>query len=89
MLHMASDHLTKVLIDSARSIAVELWERLEIDPSEKDVLAISTAVEKAIVTGARAGVAEAAAQVQEALPEAKVNLHQDIASTDEWAERYG
>lgn len=86
---MASDHLTKVLVDSAGPIIRELQARLDTDLSEKDATAVGTALEKALTAGARAGLAEAVAQVQEALPQANIQLRQDIASTDEWAERYG
>jgi len=54
------------------------------DPLRAGLVAISTALEKAL-----AGVAEATAQVQEALPDAHVHLQQDVRSNDEWAERYG
>ena len=86
---MGGDHLTKVLIDSMRPITRELNERLDADLSSKDMVAVGTALEKALAAGAQAGLAEAAAQVQEALPEAQVQLRQDVRSTDEWAERYG
>jgi len=86
---MPSDHLMKVLMDSVQPIAREMHERLDADLSEKDLTAVGTAITKSVVAGACAGMAEASAQVQEALPKARIHLHQEISEYDEWAERYG
>jgi len=86
---MSNDHLMKVLMDSVQPIVREVHERLDAELSEKDLIAVSTAIAKSVVEGARAGVAEAAAQVQEALPDAHIHLQQEISEYDEWAERYG
>ena len=56
--------------------------------SDKDAQAVTTAIEKAVVAGARLGFAEAAAQLDEAdVPvHSRINLTLDV--TDDWAERY-
>jgi hypothetical protein len=85
----AKDHLMKALAAALEPIAREALERVDEKPSEKDALAWANAIEQAIVAGARLGLAEAAAQVDEALPDAHVVLRMDLEATDMWAERYG
>lgn len=63
--------------------------RIEGSLTEKDRLAVETALEKAIATGARIGMIEAAAQIEEAHPEVQVETKAEINSTDDWAARYG
>ena len=85
----ARDHLTKALAGALEPIAREALQRVDVKPTEKDALAWATALEQAIVAGARLGLAEAAAQVDEALPDARVVLRVDVEATDMWADRYG
>jgi hypothetical protein len=83
------DHLAAALDDATVSICAELDARLDARLSEKDWLAISTAIAKATVEGLKRGANEFAAQLDEALPdENEVSWHLDLDCTDLWAERY-
>jgi hypothetical protein len=84
------DHLAESLDDATARITSELRARLECAPSEKDWLAISTAIAKATLEGLRRGAEEIGAQVDEAVPEGQeVSWNLDLDCTDLWAQRYG
>ncbi len=84
------DHLADSLDDAATPISEELKGRLERTPSEKDWLAITTAIAKATVEGLRRGAEELGEQVGEAIPEDReVSWNLDLDCTDLWAQRYG
>jgi hypothetical protein len=84
------DHLASALDDATAPIYQQLRDRLETAPSEKDWLAISTAIAKGIAEGLRRGAGELSAQVEEALPaEREVHWELDLDCIDLWAERYG
>ena len=84
------DHLADSLDDVATPISAELRARLEISLSEKDWLAITTAIAKATVEGLRRGANELSAQVEEAIPDGQqVSWDLDLDCTDLWAQRYG
>ena len=63
------DHLGEALDEATVPIVAELRERLEITPSEKDWLAIDTALAKAALIGVRRGARELSEQVDEAIPD--------------------
>jgi hypothetical protein len=84
------DHLTEALDEATVPVVAELLERLEIKLSEKDWLAIDTAVAKAAVIGVRRGARELSEQVDEALPEDReLRYDLDLDCDDRWARRYG
>jgi len=84
------DHLAAALDDATAPIASELRERLDVVPSEKDWLAITTAIAKATVEGLRRGAQEFSEQVDEALPdESQLTWKLDLDCNDLWAERHG
>ncbi len=84
------DHLPTALEEAVAPIDAELRARLEHRPSERDWLAITTAIAKACVEGVRRGAGEFSEQVDEALPtDREVHWHLDLACNDLWAERYG
>ncbi len=84
------DHLAAALDDATLPICEELRARLDAELSEKDWLAVTTAIAKATIEGLRRGTNELAAQVDEALPaEKEVHWDLDLDCTDLWAERYG
>ena len=84
------DHLTEALDEATVPVVAELLERLEIKLSEKDWLAIDTAVAKAAVIGVRHGARELSEQVDEALPEDReLRYDLDLDCDDRWARRYG
>jgi hypothetical protein len=81
--------LEAVLADEGGAILGEVVERLDADLSEKDLVAVATAITKALVVAANRGVAEATAQIAEQHPDLELKLHHDVTQYDEWAERYG
>ncbi len=84
------DHLTDALDDATATICRELLTRLERAPTEKDRLAITTAIAKAAVEGLRRGAKELGAQLDEAIPEGQVvSWNLDLDCTDLWEQRYG
>jgi hypothetical protein len=89
MSNQPTSNLTRVLTDEGGAIVRELSERLDAELSEKDVVAVSSAITRALLAGAQRGIAEATAQVIEQLPGAEIKLHADVLQHDEWAERYG
>jgi hypothetical protein len=84
------DHLSESLDEATVPVVAELRERLEATPSEKDWLAIDTAVAKAAVIGVRRGARELSEQVDEAIPEdRRLTFDLDLDCDDRWANRYG
>ena len=62
------DHLCDALDEAIVPIVAELRGRLEVMPSEKDWLAIDTALAKAALVGVKQGARELSEQVDEAIP---------------------
>jgi hypothetical protein len=83
-----TDHLTRLVADDAGAIAREMWSRIEGDISEKDELAIGTAITKVAIASVRRASAEVAAQVAESGIQVQIQVGAQEAA-DEWAERYG
>ncbi len=84
------DHLGEALDEATVPIVAELRARLEVTPSEKDWLAIDTAVAKAAVIGVRRGARELSEQVDEAIPDdGELSYDLDLDCDDRWAKRYG
>jgi hypothetical protein len=84
------DHLGEALDEATVPIVIELRERLEFKPSEKDWAAIDTALAKAVLVGVQRGARELSEQLDEAIPSDR-ELHFDLEldCEDRWAERYG
>lgn len=83
------DALSSRMEDSLRSILLELCGRLDYElSSEKDLLAIETALGKAALQGAQIGRDEIAAHMRAAgMP---IDLPPELTEErDEWAEHYG
>lgn len=77
-----------------RPVAEEMEARLEGDFSDRDTLAIRTAILKACVAGMHLGTVETTAQVIEQAPGATINLTtsplaDQLARLDLWADEYG
>ena len=84
------DHLCEALDEETVPIVAELRKRLEVKPSEKDWIAIDTALAKAALVGVRRGARELAEQVDEATPEDReLTFDLDLDCEDRWADRYG
>jgi len=84
------DHLCEALDEATVPIVAELRARLEVTPSEKDWLAIDTAVAKAAVIGVSRGARELSEQVGQAIPDdGAVSYDLDLDCDDRWAKRYG
>lgn len=83
------EHLAESLDEDTQSVGEELRARLDANPSDKDWLAITTALAKAAVIGLRRGAAEFSEQLDEALPaDEHVEWHLDLECNDVWAHRY-
>lgn len=80
-------HLEGVLLDTLLPIVDEVTARLEAELSERDMLAVETAVRKAAAEGVRLAALEVAAQAQQDGGMLTVDL--DVEPADAWAERYG
>ena len=84
------DHLSDALDEATVPIVAELRQRLDNKPSEKDWLAIDTAVAKAAVIGVKRGARELSEQVDEAIPEDReLTFDLELDCDDRWARRYG
>jgi hypothetical protein len=84
------DHLCEALDEATVPVVAELRERLEVTLSEKDWIAIDTAMAKAAVIGVKRGARELSEQVDEAIPDdGAVSYDLDLACDDRWAQRYG
>ena len=84
-----ADHLTQMVAEAAAEIAREMWDRIEGDVSEKDIIAIGAALSKVAVETARLTSAEIAAKVAESGAPVQLYLAMDVLEHDEWAARYG
>ncbi len=83
------DHLSEALDEATVPIVAELRARLEVTPSEKDWIAIDTALAKAAVLGVRHGARELCEQVDEAIPpDREVTFDLELDCDDRWAVRY-
>ncbi len=83
------DHLCESLDEATVPIVAELRARLEVMPSEKDWIAIDTALAKAAVLGLKRGARELSEQVEEAIPEDRaLTFDLDLDCEDRWASRY-
>lgn len=84
------DHLGEALDEATVPIVSELRERLESRPSEKDWIAIDTALAKAVLIGVRRGARELSEQLDEAIPEDReLRFDLELDCEDRWAQRYG
>jgi len=84
------DHLSEALDEATVPIVAELRDRLEVTPSQKDWVAIDTALAKAAVLGVKRGARELAEQVDEAIPEDReVTFELELDCEDRWASRFG
>ena len=84
------DHLCEALDEATVPIVAELRGRLEVSPSERDWLAIDTALAKAALVGVKRGARELSEQVDEALPEDReLTFDLELDCEDRWAQRYG
>lgn len=87
---LSADHLQATVITLLERIMDEALERIEGDLSEQDRAAMLTAVQKAGMEGARAGVIEMAARISELSPDVSLNV--DLSTfrpVDRWAQLYG
>jgi hypothetical protein len=83
------DHLSAALDEATVPIVAELRARLEVTPSEKDWIAIDTALAKAALVGVKRGARELSEQVDEAIPEDReVTFDLELDCEDRWARRY-
>jgi hypothetical protein len=83
------DHLCESLDEATVPIVAELRARLEMTPSEKDWIAIDTALAKAAVLGLKRGARELSEQVEEAIPEDRaLTFELELDCEDRWASRY-
>jgi hypothetical protein len=84
------DHLCEALDEATVPIVAELRARLEVTPSEKDWLAIDTALAKAALVGVQRGARELSEQVDEAiLGDRALTFDLELDCEDRWAQRYG
>ncbi len=84
------DHLGEALDEATVPIVAELRERLEVKLSEKDWVAIDTALAKAALVGVQRGARELSEQVDEAIPpDRELHFDLELDCEDRWAERYG
>jgi hypothetical protein len=84
------DHLGEALDEATVPIVVELRERLEFTPTEKDWVAIDTALAKATLIGVERGARELSEQVDEAIPpDRELHFELELDCEDRWARRYG
>ncbi len=87
---MGSDYLTEILAGAIAPIAEEMFGRIEVELSEKDRLAISTALGKVAFASARAAMAEtAAAETTDGADPSRPSVSFEYPGTDGWAELYG
>jgi hypothetical protein len=83
------DHLSEALDEATVPIVAELRARLEVPPSEKDWIAIDTALAKAAVLGVKHGARELSEQLDEAIPSDRaVTFDLELDCDDRWAVRY-
>jgi hypothetical protein len=80
----AREDITQWIVDAVTPVLDEMLDRLSVDLSEPDFSAVSTAVMKAAIAGARQGIALLASQEDGPI----VTWHGD-ASYDDWAVRFG
>jgi hypothetical protein len=86
----SADHLQQTVIELFERIMAELAGRLENPLSESDRMAVVTAVQKAAMEGARAGVVDMTARVSEAEDELHIDLNMEtFQPVDTWALEYG
>jgi hypothetical protein len=84
------DHLSEALDEATVPIVAELRTRLEMTPSEKDWIAIDTALAKAAVIGVKRGARELSEQVEEAIPsDRELTFDLELDCEDRWARRFG
>jgi len=84
------DHLSEALDEATVPIVAELRTRLEVTPSEKDWIAIDTALAKAAVVGVKRGARELSEQVGEAIPpDRELTFDLELDCEDRWATRFG
>ncbi len=76
-------------MDDTVAIAREMWDRIEGEISEKDGVAISTAIVKAALAGVNRGLVDSAAQLAEKLPGASVSVEPPAEVPDAWRKQYG
>jgi len=81
------DDLTPWIVGAITPILNEMFDRLSVDLSEPDLTAVSTAVQKAAIAGARNGAAAVHANVRDK----GIQLELTIEDTDydDWAVRFG
>jgi hypothetical protein len=85
---------THRLIDVARPIRDEAFDRIRVDLSDADAAAISTAIVKAAIAGYRAGVASLVGTQHATIGDRTVEIQvtaevHDDDPYDGWAEQYG
>jgi hypothetical protein len=84
------DHLGEALDEATVPIVRELRDRLEVAPSDKDWLAIDTALAKAALIGVKRGARELSEQVDEAIPgDRELTFDLELDCEDRWAQRHG
>lgn len=84
------DHLCDSLDEATVPIVAELRKRLEVTPSEKDWIAIDTALAKAALIGVKRGARELSEQVDEAIPpDRELTFDLELDCEDRWATRFG
>jgi len=80
-------YLTDAIDEAVAPIATELRTRLHGDLSERDAVAVHTAVLKAAMAGARLGASEVVASLVEQGKDVRLELRYE--EIDEWRDRYG
>jgi hypothetical protein len=84
--------LEQMAIDNVEPIVDELLERLEVELTEKDRVAVGTAISKAIIKGTELGAAATVGHVIEQhgieVP-IDASVEETLEVADVWAEKYG
>ena len=84
------DHLSEALDEATVPVVAELRTRLEVRLSERDWIAIDTALAKAAVIGVKRGARELSEQVGEAIPsDRELTFNLELDCEDRWARRFG
>jgi hypothetical protein len=82
--------ITRYASDATQRIAEELGSRMSRGLSERESVAITTAILKGVVAGVRIGAAEVSAQAIEHGVKIHLNLDEvGLGGLDPWLERYG
>jgi hypothetical protein len=82
-------------VESAKPVVEQLYERLEGELSERNMLAVASAIQAALIAGYKQGAAMAvfAAETEARQNGIELTLHLDLEVKDDdydpWIEKYG